>query len=234
MNECPTSSDRRESYREIIASNPELFVNLPDAAFQILLNESEIRQAEDHMGDILVAAGAPAEWANVGVAFRDQYVLMLRDAVRFSDGSLGTYIRMVDTTPEELGVVIIPVWQGQVLLIQHFRHATRRWHLEIPRGFGSTANKQQDAMRELTEEIGASGISLTDLGEMYPDAGASNGRVALFLAYVEAYGKPEQVEGIKEICPVGISEFEQMISDSVLDDGYLLAAYARAKAKQLL
>jgi ADP-ribose pyrophosphatase len=227
-------SDRRQEYREMVASHPDLFSNPPDAAFEIVLDERDIKRAEDHMAGLLTAAGAPAEWANVGVAFRDQYVLILRDAVRFSDGSLGTYIRMVNTTPEVLGVVTLPVWQGQVLLIRHFRHATRRWHLEIPRGFGSTANKQQDALRELSEEIGASGISLTELGEMYPDAGADNSRVALFLAEVEAYGKPESAEGINEIRPVAISEFERMIRDGVLDDGFLLAAYARAKARRLL
>ena len=224
----------RDDYRAIIASHPEFFVNPPDAAFTILLDEEQIRQAEDHVASRLSAAGAPAEWARVGVAFRDQYALILRDAVRYSDGSLGTYIRMMNVFPEVLGVVTLPRWRGRILLIRHFRHATRKWHLEIPRGFGSTANTQQDAMRELSEEIGASGISLTDLGEMYSDSGAGNGRVALYLADVEAYGKPEQVEGITEIRPIETSEFERMISAGVLDDGYLLAAYARAKAKRLL
>jgi ADP-ribose pyrophosphatase len=226
--------DVRQQYLELARSRPELFYNPPGAAFHILLSESEIDQAEASMADRLRRKGVPAEWATVGVVFRDQYLFILRDAVRYSDGSLGTYIREVDLDPRYLGVVILPVWSGNVLLIRHFRHATRRWHLEIPRGFGSAEAVEESAMRELAEEIGASGVTLTALGEIYPDSGATNGRVALFYAAVTAFDKPETLEGIDEILPTPTAEFEQMISQSELDDGYLLAAYGRAKARGLI
>ena len=225
---------RRAEYRRIAAANPGLFANPAGAAFEILLEESDILDAEAHMASRLSAAGAPAEWANVGVAFRDQYTLILRDAVRFADGSLGTYIRMINPVPGSVGVVILPVWRGKVLLIRHFRHATRKWHIEIPRGFGSSGSKWDDARRELLEEIGGTEVSLTDLGEMYPDTGAGSGKVALFYAEMESYGRPEEIEGIAEILPTPIQDFEQMIRDGDLDDGYLLAAYARAKTRMLI
>lgn len=234
MNELADLTRRRAAYRQVAAENPGLFVNPAGAAFQILLDENGIREAEAQMAIRLTAVGAPAEWANVGVAFRDQYTLILRDAVRFADGSLGTYIRMVSPIPGSVGVVILPVWQGNVLLIRHFRHATRSWHIEIPRGFGTSRNKWHDARRELTEEISGEGVQLTDLGEMYPDTGAGSGKVALFYAEMESYGRPEEIEGIAEILPTPVHEFEQMIRDGVLEDGYLLAAYARAKARMLI
>jgi ADP-ribose pyrophosphatase len=171
------------------------------------------------------------EWAQVGVAFKDQYTLILRDAVRFADGSVGTYIRTIAPVP---GVVVLPIWQGQVLLIKHFRHATRSWHLEIPRGFGEDADARKGALRELEEEIGATGVQLLQLGEMYPDTGASNSRVALFYAEISTYGRPEATEAITEILPTPITEFERMIGNYQLTDGFLLAAYARAKARGLL
>src|SRR5262249_5685184 len=157
---------------------------------------------------------APAEWARVGVAFRDQYSLILRDAVRYTNGSVGTYVRMI--TPPVPGVVILPFWQGQILLIRHFRHATRSWHLEIPRGFGTAAGARESAERELKEEISASGIRLTELGKMYPDTGASNSVVALFYAELSSYGKPEEMEAITGIIPTPVAEFERMIGDCEL------------------
>lgn len=222
----------RDEYRALVNSRPELFKNPPGAGFEILLDENEIRQAEEHVAGQLEGFGAPAEWAAVGVAYKDQYGLILRDAVRYSNGSLGTYIRLV--APPVPGVVVLPFWEGKILLIRHFRHATRSWHLEIPRGMGFDANVETDANRELAEEIGASGTRLVSLGDVYPDTGLSNSRVALFYAEVASYGKPEAEEAITHILPTPASEFDRMIAEGEITDGFVLAAYARAKARNLL
>jgi ADP-ribose pyrophosphatase len=225
-------TDHRDEYRALVSSRPELFKNPPGAGFEILLDENDIRQAEEHVAGQLRAFGAPAEWAAVGVAFKDQYGLILRDAVRYSNGSLGTYIRLV--APPVPGVVILPVWQGKILLIRHFRHATRSWHLEIPRGMGFDAEVEKDASRELAEEIGASAARLIGLGDVYPDTGLTNSRVVLFYAEVPSYGKPEANEAITHILPTSAAEFEQKIADGEIADGFVLAAYARAKARNLI
>ena len=102
-----------------------------------------IHQAEDRMAGLLRQVGAPAESAQFGVAFSDSFVLILRDAVRFADGSLGTYLRSVPPEGSFPGVVVLPIWQGHVLLVRHFRHATREWHLELPRGFGTDPETSQ-------------------------------------------------------------------------------------------
>jgi len=226
--------DSRADYRELVASRPELFSNPPGAAFEILLDEDEIKQAETVMETTLADAGGSPEWARVGVAFRDQYVMIVRDAVRYVDGSLGTYIRMVDLYPGVVGVAILPICRDEVLLIRHFRHATRTWHLEIPRGFGMSADSAVSARNELREELGGEAVDLESLGDMYPDAGASRSRVALFLARLETYGAPEAREGITEIRSIPVADFERMIADGVLDDAFALAVYARAKARGLL
>jgi ADP-ribose pyrophosphatase len=227
-------TDDRADYRALIEMYPDLFRNPPGAAFEILLDEADIQRAEQRMRELLGKAGAPPEWSRVGIAFRDQYVLVLRDAVRYIDGSLGTYIRAVDPRPASPGVVVLPLWRGQVLMIRHFRHATRSWHLEIPRGAGLAPDPHESAHRELAEEIGASGVRLIELGEIYPDTGLTNSRVALFCAEVESYNAPEAIEGITEILPTSVAQFEEMIRDGELEDGFLLAAYARAKTRKLI
>lgn len=226
--------DDRADYRALIEKYPDLFRNPPGAAFEILLDEADIQRAEQRMAELLGKAGAPPEWSRVGIAFRDQYVLILRDAVRYVDGSLGTYIRAVEPSPASLGVVVLPLWQGKVLIIRHFRHATRSWHLEIPRGAGLALDARESAQRELAEEIGASGVRLIELGEIYPDTGLTNSRVALFCAEVESYNAPEAMEGITEILPTSVAQFEEMIRNGELEDGFLLAAYAQAKARGMI
>ncbi len=59
-------------------------------------------------------------------------------------------------------------------------------------------------------------------------------RPHVFLAEVESYGAGEQTEAISDILPTPVAEFERMIATGELKDGFLLAAYARAKARGLL
>lgn len=224
----------RQSYLALQRERPELFHNPEGADFTILLEEGDIREAEAHMERQLAERGEPPEWAAVGLAFRDQYLMILRDAVRFPDRSLGTYIRMVDVYPGFTGVAILPLWRGQVLLVDHFRHATRTRHLEVPRGFGSATDTAESACRELAEEIGAEPSRLVAMGEVHPDSGLSAARVALFLAEVETYGEAERKEGITEVVPTSLAEFERLIASGELEDGYTLMAYARARARGLL
>lgn len=217
-------------YLAFAKTHPELFVNPPDGGFTILLDEHEIREAETQVVKHLEETGKPSEWARVGFAYQDQYLLLLRDAVRFPDGTLGTYIRFVDQFPGVLGVATLPMYRKQVLLIRHFRHATRSWHIEIPRGFGIESSSEENAKRELAEEIGATVSHLISLGQTYPDTGMNSGRVALFYAEIELYSQPETGEAITNILPTSISEFERMIRENEITDGFTLAAYARAKA----
>jgi ADP-ribose pyrophosphatase len=222
-------------YLAFAKSHPALFANPSEGGVTILLDEDEIRQAEAQMAHWLESKGMPAEWARVGIAYQDQYLLILRDAVRFPGGFLGTYIRLVGEEDDPPGVIVLPLYQGQVLLIRHFRHATRTWHIEIPRGFGKKGlSSEENARREVEEEIGATISRLHSLGPMYPDAAASTECDVLFFAEIASYGKVEVEEAISELLPTSVSEFERMIRENVITDGFTLAAFARAKAKGLL
>jgi ADP-ribose pyrophosphatase len=222
-------------YLTFAQAHPTLFTNPPESGFAVLLDEGEIHAAEQQAEQRLVAMGLPAEWARVGIVFRDQYLLVLRDAVRFTDKTLGTYIRIVKDERTSPGVIVLPVYQKQVLLLRHFRHATRAWHLEVPRGFGTVGfSSEENAHRELEEEIEASIERVVPLGPVYPDAGMTAERDELFYADVSAYGKEEEMEAIAAIMPTPIAEFERMIRENEITDGFTLAAYARAKLKGLL
>jgi len=222
-------------YFAFVNAHPGLFVNPPQAAITILLDEDEIREAETQDAGRLEAQGMPAEWAKVGIAYQDQYVLLLRDAVRFSDGTLGTCIRSVDEDERTPGVVVLPLHQEQVLLIRHFRHGTRNWHLEIPQGFGIAGLSSEESIRiELKEEIGATVSRLISLGQAHLDTSSGANRVELFFAEIDSYGEVEQQEGISNLLPTSVPEVERMIRENQIDNVFLLVTYARAKLRGLL
>lgn len=220
--------DRSARYRQLQQDHPELFANPPDGAIEILLDPEQVVAAERATAEALVRAGLPAGWARTGVVFEDQYGIAIRDAVRMPGGRLGTYVRWMNPGNVS-GVVVLPVIDGAVLMVRHFRHATRRWHLELPRGFGEPGSSPSDsALRELREETGAVPDRLVELGEVYPDSGMSGTSVWLYYAEVSGYGAHGADEGIESIVPLPPKELAEMIADGRITDGFTINAYARA------
>ncbi len=222
-----------EDYLTFAQAHPALFVNPPEAGFQILLDKAQIQEAESQAAYWLKAKGLPTEWARVGIVYQDQYMMILHDAVCFPDGRLGIYPRMVgDSAP---GVIVLPIYQGQVLLIRCFRHATRTWHVEIPRGFVKKGfSSEENASRELEEEVGATVSRLVSLGHVYSNTGASAEYNDFFYAEVEAYGEIEAEETVVELLLIPLPEFERMICDNEITDSFTLTAYTLARAKGLV
>lgn len=219
-------------YAELVSETPALFTNPPGSEVRILLGEEDRLAAEASEAARLDAEGRPREWSRVGVVYEDEYVLLLRDAVAFPDGRLGTYIRFVRRSNEPAGVAVLPLRGESVLLLRHFRHATRRAHLEIPRGFwidGLTAEKI--ARRELQEETGLQASAMTSLGLVHTNTGLSADTVELFVAKVDGAGRAETSEGIVELVPVEVAALERLIADGEISDSFTLAAYARARLR---
>ncbi|MBU2664230.1 NUDIX hydrolase [Actinoplanes bogorensis] len=226
---------RRSLYRDMRDGRPELFVNPEGAPIEILFEPDDVAAAEAATAAMLAEYGLPAEWGQTGVVFMDHVITVLRDAVRMPNG-LGTYDRAVNAG-NAAGVVVLPRYREQVVLIRHFRHSTREWHLEVPRGFGTPGNDDAecDARREVQEEIGVAAAELEDLGVMYPDTGASGTPVRLF--YAELDEEPvtvDEAEGITGIVLVPVAELTVMIADGTLTDGFTIAAFARAQFRGLL
>jgi ADP-ribose pyrophosphatase len=221
-------------YLSFAQAHPALFVD-PPGGFTILLNEEKIREVEAEAAQRLEAQGLTAQWAQVGIAYQDQYIIILRDAVRFPDGSSGTCTRFGSQMESASGVAILPVYQGHILLIRHFRHETRTWHLEIPAGFGIKGfSNEENARRELGEEIGATISRLISLGQVHPDPESSSDVLELFYGELESYGGVEVHEGISELLMVTVMEFVRMIREYEITDPAAIVAYTRAKLKNLL
>jgi len=173
----------------------------------------------------------------MGVVYEDQYILLVRDTVRFRDGQVGAYIREFDTDPGA-GAAVLPLLpDGRLLLIRHFRHGLRDWQWEIPRGFSEAgADGATTAARELAEEIGVDGVRVEPLGRIAADGA----RTEIFLARLAAGSLPAALsweacsEGIDERRLCTPAELAGLIAAGEITDEFLLAAWAFATAKGVL
>lgn len=229
-----TASKARKRYNAVRRRRPALFANPPDAAHEILTTPSMISQAEHAEALRLRHRQLPESWSLSGVVYEDQYQILLRDAVRRPDGSLGTYTR---TTPASgaVGVAVLPILDDKAVLLHHFRHATRSVHLEIPRGFGESGVPARiQAERELNEETAGIVTELVTLGSIHPNTGASADPVELFLARIQQTGQPQTAEGISGLEFIEIPDLARKIADGQITDAFTITAWARATLRGLL
>jgi ADP-ribose pyrophosphatase len=204
------------AYDEYRKEHPDLFVNPPDAAFEIVFEP-----------DVQRALGA-------GVMYRDNYYVLLRDAVRFRDGSTGPYIRLIPAAGHG-GAAVLPLIDSSVILIRHQRHATRASHWEIPRGFARIGEPPEEtARREIREELDVPDPELLELGSVHPDTGASNVWTKLYLARLTGLGQIETNEGIDKTRQVTSEQLDTMVRTGEITDSFTLAAILQARLRGLL
>ncbi len=223
------ADDRIEAYLAFARQRPELFV-CPQDGVRILLERTEIEQVERTVGAALLAQGLDPSGAEVGVVLRDPWFYVIRDAVVFPDGSRRTHARSVNRVGN--GVAALPVLDDRIVLIRHFRHAVRRWMLEIPRGGVEQGQTEESAIRqELLEEIGARTHRVERLGFLHGSANLYANGAHLFYAELESVGAPQLGEGIVAIEQVTVAEFERMLLDGEIVDSFTVSAFAHARLR---
>src|SRR5213592_1007125 len=139
-------------YFDLVRERPDRFSNPAGDIYEILFDPARIEHAQSEARRRRTHEGLPADDTRVGVLAEDPYLIVMRDAVRFADGSYGLYNRLMVPS----GAALLPLLDGAIILLYRFRHGTRTWHLEAPRGsFSGTGTREDEARRELREEIGA-------------------------------------------------------------------------------
>ncbi|MFF7729244.1 NUDIX hydrolase [Streptomyces sp. NPDC008001] len=227
-------------YDRLRATRPELFGNTP-GGIDILLDPAEVEEARRaaegtaHGAPETGEAAAPSAPAPVGVVYADRFVTLVRDAVRFPGGALGLYVRMLSTAGSPGAVVLPLTTTGDIVLVEHYRHATRSWHWEVPRGMGAPgATGEESAVRELAEEIGAQPLELISLGRLHPDTGLLGDHVELFAARIGGFGSPETSEGIRRIVTRPWPDVAEMIATGAITCAFTIAVLTRALLNGLL
>lgn len=201
-----SSENSRQEYLKLIEQYPRL-----------------IKPQGDHTGGEIEIVIDPVKMAaiekktgrEVGLVQRDKYWVWLNDACIFPNGAEGVYGRILWVSSLEScpGVIVMPILpNGKIVLNCNFRHATRSWEIELPRGaLNAGEDVEAAARRETLEETGMIVDHLYLLGEIPPDTGLTNTVAPLFAAKVVAKedARPEDSEAIESIISLSISEIKE-------------------------
>ena len=214
--------------------------------FELLDQHPSLALPKDAPIKIITDKAIIEEWQNthangnddIGVLLQDKYITIIRDLVEFPDGCISGYNRIINTAAlynGGSGAVILPIMNKKILLIKIFRHPTRQWSIEIPRGFGEAGlSPEEIAQKEISEEVGGKIKKVVSLGVIHNNTGLDSSNVSLYLAYLDEVGIPRKAEGITEIIWVTVNEIEKMISNGQITDSFTISAYTRAKLMGLL
>jgi ADP-ribose pyrophosphatase len=225
------SDDCMNRYLTLVRERPDRFANPDGEIYEILLDPAGIDRARRDAGARRRAERLPSDDTRVGVLAVDPYLIVMRDAVRFADGSYGLYNRLMVPS----GTAILPLLGDAIALLYRFRHGTRGWHFEAPRGSLSGAGTLiEEAERELLEEIGSRPTELIDLGGLHATTGCLDEASQLYLARIDAVGAPDKHEAIASIRVLPVPTVEHMIAAGEITDGPTLALFLRARLRGYL
>lgn len=193
-------------YLQLVESFPKLVDSQGDyrqGEIEIILDPIEMASIERTTG------------RDVGVLMRDRYWIWVNDACQFPNGNKGVYGRLlwVNSLEHTPGVAVMPLLEdGRVVLNCNYRHATRTWEIELPRGMVNRGEAvEAAARRETIEETGMLVHNMELLGNIPPDSGMTNSIIPIYLAHVVDEKEPEQEdsEAIEEILALTLSEVKQ-------------------------
>lgn len=184
-----------------------------------LPNESGIRRVQERVG-----YSDPA----------NPYVTVFYDDVVWPDGRHGRYNRIVEGSGLP-GVVVLPITDGHVGLVQVDRYPVNRRLWEAPRGFGDGPDPASDARRELREETGWDALKLIDLGSIYLNSGLLAGEVRVFAATVEGVSlAPKEGDETTAVALFTPDQLTEMLLGGELPDAATQSALLLACARGLI
>ncbi len=215
---------------------------------EIVTDPDAISKVENFVEQILLDKGrspaAARERSRAGVISKDEYFILIRDAVYFSNGMPGIYNRLFERSSLEKagqGAIALPITEeGKILFNLTYRHATRNWGMEVARGFSDKADGSlsNTCTRELAEETGMQSQAPISLGTVCANTGISGTLPEVFLCPLTGSGKPNRGnEAIKKCIPFSLQEVSNAIVNGYFEydgkripfiDGFSMNAIVKA------
>ena len=187
-------------YLRLFEEHPKAFGpfgNWENGEIEVASSPEMIKRIENQTRLRLISKGASEkeakEWSSVGIVAEDNYWMWIRDAVVFPSGVYGTYDRLLwkSGMTGSPGVAILPLLSNKKIIVNvNYRHATRSWEIELPRGQRKEGETiEAAATRELEEETGYYINKCSVLGAVAPDAGTLMGDVPILCGEVSHSGE---------------------------------------------
>jgi len=142
---------------------------------------------------------------------------------------------------EKIGDIMwsVAIWidkNNNITLIKNYRHGLDKISWEIPRWWAEQGlSWEENALKEFQEEIGIldNPKEIKKLWKVAPDDGIIGWYLDLVLLKYEDFSKYDvwwekdgSYEDIYEVKYFSMKDFEQMIKDGTITDGYTISAYA--------
>jgi ADP-ribose pyrophosphatase len=222
---------------------------LPDAAqvrgdasageVAIVTRRTEVEEIQSDADDGLTGSALGQNGKRVGILLEDSVHMIVRDAVRYPSGASRCQMRIIGKTEYDgpNGVAVLCISDGQFVLREIFRHATRSWELEITRGRRERGQTSRQAVRaEVKQELGYSIRRIYPLGVIRPDSALMSACLEVFLAELGAVGKaePEPTEAFGELVKLTADELAASILGGYVRDSYTIGAFLMAQLRGLI
>lgn len=165
----------------------------------------------------------------IGVIYENEYFAVVVDLLETESGNRYTSTRIINRNGYN-GVVIVPIYNEKIVLLEHFRHGTRQLEIELPRGFSDPGLlPEENAIKEVFEEIGGKVSKLESCGSIISDTGLTGGEVHIFTCNLESIGNVSSEEGIKEYKLLSLAEIEELIYKGIIKDSFTISAISKIR-----
>lgn len=202
-----------DRYFDIVRLFPNFFRN--NVSLNIILDK---RVLEDYARSID---------KQIGVIYESDYHIFIVDLVQNRSGDFFTYSRIISPNTNN-GVVIIPYNGDKFCLLKQFRHGTREIELEFPRGFSeANISSEENAKKEIYEEIGAKAITINFEGSIISDTGLTGGLVDVFSIQIDRTRNYSFDEGINEVIWVNRYELKELIKQNKIRDSFTISSMVK-------
>lgn len=202
-----------DRYFEIVRLFPSFFRN--SETLNIVLDKKVL---EDY---------AKNKSKQIGVIYESSYHIFVVDLIQNNSGDFFTYSRIINPNRNN-GVVIIPCSGDKFGLLKQFRHGTREVELEFPRGFSEpNIPPEENAKKELYEEIGANAIFVNFEGRIISDTGLTGGLVDVFSIQIDKTRYNSYDEGIEDVIWASLDEIKQLIKKNKIRDSFTISAISK-------
>jgi ADP-ribose pyrophosphatase len=164
--------------------------------------------------------------------YEDNYIAVLRDQVKFPGGASGRYLRIIEKSSFGhgiAGIVVVPRLEDKFVLLRTFRHPTRSWEIEFPRGFSDAGQSpEENARREAREELGHDIHDLKYLGSVKCNTGLLASTVLVYEGTLQVsfddLCPDDKNEAIDHYIIKTRQELTAMIREGKISDGFTLSA----------
>ena len=163
----------------------------------------------------------------LGVVYESPYHYLVVDLLKTPEGKYLFYERVMNAV-QDPAVVIVPVLNGRFVLLHQYRHAMQGKQYAFPRGFGGPGlSAEENARKELREELGCEAKEVCCLGSVVADSGLCGNAVQVCAAIINTYETKLSYEGIAGAVWLDTDEMIQWITVGKIDDAFTISAFAK-------